>query len=89
MKQKWFNNRTTHRMSLGELYLVSPDINKHHVCRLVKVTPKGYNLLDIDTNKCVIYPHLYPYKKVSNEECLVFYVPIWIRISKVKLTNTG
>jgi hypothetical protein len=40
---------------LGQLYINGYE----HIVKFIKVTPKGYNLLDIKTNKCIIKGHLY------------------------------
>lgn len=49
-------------MELGAEYLVY--FNNHRaqlpkLCRFVKVTRKGFNLLDIQTSKCILTKHLY------------------------------
>lgn len=28
-------------------------------CRFIKVTPKGFNILDLDTNRCILRKHIY------------------------------
>jgi hypothetical protein len=42
--------------------------NKVHLnCRFVKVTRKGFNILDLDTNRCLLQKHLYG-KGMGNKE---------------------
>lgn len=45
------------RLELGAQYIVYG-----HLCRFIKVTPKGYNFLNEYTNKCVFPQHLYDKK---------------------------
>ena len=41
-------------LTLGNDYVIN-----NQVCRFIKVTPKGYNFLRLDTNKCILKSHLY------------------------------
>ena len=38
------------------------------ICKLIQPTEKGYNFLDIETNKCLLKHHLYPYRKWNTEQ---------------------
>ena len=38
--------------------------------KFIKVTPKGFNLLNTATGKCALYPHLYDKKFLGNGEPL-------------------
>jgi hypothetical protein len=50
----------THILKLGKEYLLSFYNYKHgYRCKLIKVTKCGYNLLNIETNKCMLKQHLY------------------------------
>ncbi|BBI90553.1 hypothetical protein HYO65_gp161 [Tenacibaculum phage PTm1] len=65
-KQQWYlNSRGLFTLELGKEYFVTHKASPNMVVRLrlVKVTPKGFNLLNVLTGKCVLYPHIYPYKK--------------------------
>lgn len=42
---------------LGSLY--ETDTYPRRIVRFIKVTRKGYNLLDVETNKCILRYHLY------------------------------
>lgn len=62
------------RMFLGDEYNVwwgtkfsKKGIKPPIVVRLIKVTPMGYNLLNLDTNKCILRRHLYPSKHYNND----------------------
>jgi len=58
---------TYRNLKLGENYLVYYNYTKKLNCKLIKVTRKGYNLLNIDTNKCILRQHLYPSRKRMSE----------------------
>jgi hypothetical protein len=42
------------KFKLGHIYACSGDIVK-----FIQVTPKGFNLLNLKTNKCILKHHLY------------------------------
>jgi hypothetical protein len=72
------------KMRLGSDYMVRMSGN-WHLCRFIKVTPKGFNLLDLKTNKCIKKDHLYTKKwrgKVIPKDVVWFKVnvPEWIMI---------
>lgn len=55
--------RLPQKLKLGQEYWVCwKSQRKTTKCRLIQVTPKGYNLLDLRTDKCLLYPHMYPSK---------------------------
>ena len=64
-KGNFFENRTLIHLEVGQLYLVQHFKVKNKVCKFIQVTPKGYNFLDIEENKCVFYPHFYYYKQTK------------------------
>jgi len=49
---------------LGSLYEIK---YPYRLVRFIKVTRKGYNLLDIKTNKCILSHHLYS-KEFSHKD---------------------
>ena len=55
-------------LEMGGLYKVNWFSSEPVLCKLVKVTPKGFNLLKLKENKMFIYPHLYPSKKHEQSE---------------------
>ena len=63
---------------LGSLY----EINyPYRLVRFIKVTRKGYNLLDIQTNKCLLNHHLYSrdfaHKDIPDDAVHIKHV--WVR----------
>ena len=36
---------------------------RFYTAKFIKVTPKGYNFLDLETNKCILKQHLYRNKR--------------------------
>ena len=43
-------------------------VNRRRVpCEFIKVTPKGFNFLNLETNKCVFKHHLYTKRYVGKE----------------------
>jgi len=91
---RWTNRRGTsvqHTLTLGRDYLVStgrdPRQSGWKVCRFIKTTPKGFNLLNLDTSKCVSQRHYYtrefqgtgitvPQSRVTFE----VYLPDWVTV---------
>jgi hypothetical protein len=70
-------------LELGGLYLVKWFNNEPILCKLVKVTPKGFNLLKVKENKMFLYPHLYPSKKHEQSELQkVFFINQNLNITK-------
>lgn len=51
--------RTAFRTSLGSEFLFSWSGSAYKRVRLIKVTPKGYNLLDLESNNCILKTHMY------------------------------
>ncbi len=49
-------------LDLGDEYFIYAR-NGGIRCQFIKVTPCGYNFLNLDTSKCVLKKHLYPSKK--------------------------
>ncbi len=48
------------KLVLGKKYMVSFEGSKTiHICKLIKVTPKGYNFLAEDMDKCLFVKHFY------------------------------
>lgn len=87
MRKKNIELRT---LSLGDEYRVMTNSYNNLHCKLIKVTPKGYNLLNIETNKCVLYPHIYPSKYPQHQKddgTMVFFIPSWVWISKIKVND--
>lgn len=62
--------RIPHKLVLGDNYLFTYDLygNKDKLVKLIKVTKKGYNFLDINTNICILKHHLYVSKCPNHQE---------------------
>jgi hypothetical protein len=77
------------KLVLGNDYIVCGNIRTAY--RLVKTTPKGYNLLNLRTSKCSFKHHLYPLKGFSDEKNLSFYMldTIWFEPYLNSLGNTN
>lgn len=77
--------------TLGKYYLSS----KGELVKFIKVTPKGFNLLNVRTNKCLFMSkHLYS-KKYWNKpiprdihEVKQVWVPDWAYFTAVEVTDT-
>lgn len=76
-------------LDLGKEYLISSfpikskkSLHKARRVKLIKATAKGYNFLDVESNKCILKRHLYPNK--SNQ------IVLWksIKITKIEI-ETG
>jgi hypothetical protein len=81
MKWKYNYWRT---MELGAEYLVYFDSHRPEnprFCRFIQVTRKGFNLLDLQTSKCILKKHLYV-KNMQGREI----PPQWTRF-KVGIPN--
>lgn len=61
------------KYNLGQEYYV---FNKH--CKLIKTTPKGYNFLNIKTNKCIFPRQFYSIPNKNDVEGLYFFIPVQI-----------
>jgi hypothetical protein len=53
--------RVLKQLSLGTLFYLTWEGKKgpSKKVKLIKVTEKGYNFLELETNRCLLYPHLY------------------------------
>lgn len=73
-----FSDRTPRQLILGETYFVSI-WGKPCLCTFIQPTLKGYNLLDINTSKCVLTRHIYPSKAFQDNK--TFFVNRGIKIN--------
>lgn len=63
------------KMNLGRSYFVDYYSKKEIVVKLIKVTEKGYNLLNLHTNTCLLKSHIYPAKaRQKSQDSLTFSV---------------
>lgn len=72
--------RTPRNLILGEVYTVMMWGRKLTTCQFIQPTEKGYNFLDLETSKCILKHHIYPWKKASNDH--TFFVHYSIIIHK-------
>lgn len=77
-------NLTIHRLSLGEEVIITYR-NSSYPFKLIKVTPKGYNFLNLTSDKCPFYPHFYPSKNelFPHPTKMTFFIPTYIQIKKL------
>ena len=81
-------------LTLGEDWMVRM-FGKWRLCRVVKVTRKGFNLLDIATSKCILRRHLYAKgyggKPIPpNKKTFKFNIPEWVVFGdKVGMEDIG
>ena len=61
-KPKFHDIVRLEHFNLGDELIVYWHWRKNIHVKFIKVTKCGYNLLDIDTNKCILKQHLYPAK---------------------------
>ncbi len=59
------------KLELGKTYWVSLFNRPLVECQFIQTTPKGFNLLDVNTSKCVLKPHLYHPKRLNENEYFV------------------
>lgn len=55
------------KLVLGEMYHIAWGGRMGVICKLIQVTPYGYNLLNLDTNRCILDRHLYVPKKLRDK----------------------
>jgi hypothetical protein len=72
---------------LGSLY--ETDTYPRRIVKFIKVTRKGYNLLDIETHKCILRYHLYSpqlsHKEIPEDLVVVKGVAVrnWLTLKEV------
>ena len=69
----------TRSFKLGSLY--EEKNYPYRLVRFIKVTRKGYNLLDIKTNKCILSHHLYSKEFAHKDipEDAIHIKSVWVR----------
>jgi hypothetical protein len=72
-----------HKLELGKNYYVAYAGGPARLCEFIKVTPKGFNFLEIQTNACVFPGHFYDsrfYKKQmpSVKQLNSIKIQIWV-----------
>lgn len=75
----YFRNRRKLSLSVGHVYSI-----KGKACLFCRVTPKGFNFIDLDTSIVMAYPHHYAIgfggKPLPESKTMfTFYIPYWIQ----------
>jgi hypothetical protein len=75
-------------LTLGDDFAIAGWRRIRPNCRFVKVTPKGFNFIDLDTNRTILKSHLYM-KGMSGKTFPSqggiqgkFLVPAWLRLQR-------
>lgn len=68
------------RLILGKHYIVYYDYRHKMVCKFIQPTKCGFNLLNLETNKCILKQHLYPSKCDNHSSGEWFWVNDKIKI---------
>jgi len=87
----WFNNtkskirRIPTKLVLGATYSVYWGNSRKGImmCKLIQPTEKGFNLLNLFTNKCILKQHLYVSKYPRHSEGTWFWVNSNLIITRV------
>ena len=95
---KYSGNRISlikRKIKLGQLFLYS-SFGKVRTCKFIKVTRKGFNFLDIETNQCILKKrHVYALNMAGKEHPtnikeVTVYVPEFLILKKIeKSSNAG
>jgi len=80
--RKGRGKRKLTEFELGANYSVTWDYKKYYVCKLIKVTAKGYNLLILQEDRCLLPNHLY--KAKNNSDKLKFWVHAYMHSTPLK-----
>jgi len=75
---EYIRNLRSRRLRLGCDYFVRIH-GRVIVCRFIKVTPKGFNLLALETSRCIATSHFYSMKYVGIE------IPVDVKQLNVKI----
>ena len=81
--KKYQNECRLIKLELGQEYLVSIWGSPMQVYKLIQPTERGFNFLNENTSKCVLKRHLYPSKKIGNND--MFYLHMSVQI--ISITN--
>lgn len=78
--------RIPRQLILGENYKVwwGNSNEKVMICKFIQPTRKGFNLLNIKTNKCILRHHLYPSKKEGHESGDYFFTNSLLHSIKIE-----
>lgn len=51
--------RIPRKFEIGKNYRFSYGYGRNYKCKFIQVTPRGYNFLNLETNRCMLRQHLY------------------------------
>lgn len=80
-----FTNPTKSKWETSDDDIENKLAKSMHELLFIKVTPKGYNFLNLKTSKCVMSHHYYVAQSVMHENDpnkLLFFVPSFIHIQQ-------
>lgn len=71
------------KLVLGKKYMIDIETHKTiRLCKLIKVTPKGYNFLADDMDKCLLKKHLYASNSSNHLDGTWFWIPEYMKITE-------
>lgn len=76
-KPHWYTDTISVSVILGDHYFV-----RGKLCKFIRVTTKGFNFLDINSNRCIMKRHVYDKRFIGKEKYIPkaankFYVQVW------------
>lgn len=77
-----FKNLKSHKFELGQIYQVR-FFSKIFICKFIRVTKTGYNLLALEKNVCILSSPIYIIKKYSTDKNKYFLINKYITIQKI------
>ena len=71
------------KLVLGKKYMIAIEGSKTiRLCKLIKVTPKGYNFLADDMDKCFLQKHIYASNSSNHLDGTWFWIPDFMKITE-------
>lgn len=79
------------KLELGSDYSVGFGVYDRHIvdCKFIQVTEKGFNLLNLKTNKCILKRHLYISKYSQHQDGTWFCIDVSVRVIKISKFETN
>jgi len=69
------------KLGLGKKYMIAIEGSKTiRICKLIKVTPKGYNFLADDMDNCFLTKHIYASNSSNHLDGTWFWIPEYMKI---------
>ena len=71
------------KLVLGKKYMIAIEGNiTIRLCKFIKVTPKGYNFLADDMDKCFLQKHIYASNSSNHLDGTWFWIPDFMKITE-------